>query len=247
MYCPKCGAKNTDNSSFCQMCAFKLSPDGNTEPSKTINGKPVIDVTKTLGTDNAQTSAKIIITRKAKAAGGAQNHDVYLYNDYIGVLKNGGKLEIPVEVGTHMLVFKSKLKIGGKDATFSAVVNEPTEIVNLNAGFNLKGDFVITYADNAPHFANANLQSNKNAQTSANTDVPMETVSGIRCARCGSTNIFPVSETTTKGKDFRAGDALCGALLLGPLGLLCGATGKGKQTTTTTYWLCKDCGNKFKA
>lgn len=223
MYCPQCGTQNNDNSSFCSNCGYNFK-------------------------DNSQMSAKIIITRKAKAAGSAQSHDVYLYNNYVGVLKNGDKLEIPVETGTHILVFKSKLKKFGKDATFNVVVNEPTEIVKLNAGFNFKGDFEISYEDNAPHFSNLHLQSNVSTQTPVtNTSNSMGTASGMHCIHCGSDNLFPVSETTTKGKDFKAGDALCGALLLGPLGLLCGATGKGKKTTTTTYWLCKDCGKKFKA
>ena len=222
-FCPNCGTQNTDDGNFCNNCGYNFK-------------------------DNFQTSAQIVITRKAKAAGSAQSHDVYIYNNYIGVLKNGGKLEIPVEVGTHMLVFKSKLKKLGKDTTFNVVVNDPTEIVKLNAEFNLKGDFEISYEDNAPHFSNLHLQSNVSTQMPVtNISNPMRTTSGIRCIHCGSANLFPVSETTTKGKDFRAGDALCGALLFGPLGLLCGATGKGKQTTTTTYWLCKDCGKKFKA
>ncbi|MBR5217242.1 MAG: hypothetical protein IKV68_02660 [Oscillospiraceae bacterium] len=76
--------------------------------------------------------------------------------------------------------------------------------------------------------------------------MPAEQTGGVRCVRCGSANLTTVSEVSTQGKNFKAGDACCGAVLLGPLGLLCGATGKGKQTTTTTYWVCKNCGNKFK-
>jgi hypothetical protein len=47
--------------------------------------------------------AKIIIRRKSSMAGCAQSHNVYLLNTFVGELKNGGVLEIPVEVGTHML------------------------------------------------------------------------------------------------------------------------------------------------
>lgn len=67
------------------------------------------------------------------------------------------------------------------------------------------------------------------------------------CPNCGSTRLSPVTETQTSGKDFSAGKGCCGYLLLGPLGVLCGACGKGKQTKSTTYWLCNDCGKKFKA
>ena len=59
-------------------------------------------------------------------AGCAQNHNVYLLNTFVGELKNGGVLEIPVEVGTHMLFFKEKRKFGKKaDTAFEVVVNEP--------------------------------------------------------------------------------------------------------------------------
>ena len=70
---------------------------------------------------------------------------------------------------------------------------------------------------------------------------------GFCCHKCGSNNIVPITEVETKGRDFKADDACCGFLLCGPIGLLCGALGKGKQTISTTYWICKNCGNKFKA
>ena len=69
----------------------------------------------------------------------------------------------------------------------------------------------------------------------------------MQCPKCGNSNLQAVTETSTKGKDFSAGKGCCGALMLGPLGVLCGACGKGKQIYSTTYWLCQDCGNKFKA
>ena len=187
-------------------------------------------------------TAKIIISRKGKSIGSFESHDVYLYNKYVGTLKNGKSLEIPTDVGQHMLIFKSKLNKKTDDTIFYVVVNEPSEIVKLTAEFTLNGSFSISYSDNAPHFL---VNQNKNSEEQINS--PASTNFGIRCINCGGTNLFPVSESSTKGKDFNASDALCGALLFGPLGLLCGATGKGKQTTTTTYWLCKDCGRKFRA
>jgi len=38
-----------------------------------------------------------------------------------------------------------------------------------------------------------------------------------------------------------------GAILLEPIGILCGACGKGKTINSTTYWMCPNCGYKFKA
>lgn len=68
----------------------------------------------------------------------------------------------------------------------------------------------------------------------------------MKCPKCGGENCQVVTETTTSGKDFSVGKGLCGGILLGPLGILCGACGKGKQTTSQHFWICQDCGNKFK-
>lgn len=70
--------------------------------------------------------------------------------------------------------------------------------------------------------------------------------STLRCPKCDSVNLQIITETSTKGKDFSAGKGCCGAIMLGPIGILCGACGKGKQIQTTSFWICNNCGNKFK-
>ncbi len=67
----------------------------------------------------------------------------------------------------------------------------------------------------------------------------------MQCPKCGKENCQLLSETTSKGKDFSAGKGCLGAICFGPIGVLCGACGKGKQITTTNFWYCPDCGNKF--
>ena len=67
------------------------------------------------------------------------------------------------------------------------------------------------------------------------------------CPKCGFDGCQIVAETTSKGKDFSAGKGCCGALLLSAIGILCGACGKGKKIKSTNYWICNNCGNKFKA
>ena len=68
----------------------------------------------------------------------------------------------------------------------------------------------------------------------------------FRCPYCGGINCTPVVETSTTGKNFSTGKACCGSLFFwNPAGLLCGFCGKGKQTTSTTYWMCHTCGSKF--
>lgn len=54
------------------------------------------------------------------------------------------------------------------------------------------------------------------------------------CPKCGSKNIH----VGKKGYD--AGGGCCGAILLGPIGLLCGADGANKLVKT-----CLKCGKEF--
>lgn len=68
----------------------------------------------------------------------------------------------------------------------------------------------------------------------------------VCCPKCGSNNLQVIQEQSTKGKDFSGSKGCCGFILLGPIGILCGHCGKGKQFQTQSYWLCKSCGNKFK-
>lgn len=195
--------------------------------------------------------AKIVIKRKNSFVGCAVKFDVYLMNDYIGELKNGGVLEFPVGIGSHMLFFKSKCKLNfGKsfDTSFEAVVNTKDEVVELKAKFGMNDSFIVTYADNAPHVPTYVGSDNTRRDEGFGLAVSdTANIKRLRCPRCGGYNLIPISETVTHGKDFNTGDACCGYLLCGPIGLLCGLTGKGKQFATNTYWLCSGCGNKFKA
>lgn len=68
----------------------------------------------------------------------------------------------------------------------------------------------------------------------------------MKCPKCGNAYLQTISNTSSKGKDFSGSKGCCGAILLGPIGILCGACGKGKQITTTTYWLCTKCGKNLK-
>jgi len=63
----------------------------------------------------------------------------------------------------------------------------------------------------------------------------------VRCPRCGSEHVQYATKTTGGGFSFL--DSCCGYILLGPLGLLCGACGSG--TNTQEFWICHDCGHKF--
>ena len=174
--------------------------------------------------------AKVIIKRRSNISALRLNHDVFLNNNYLGILKNGGVLHFEADVGSYMLYFKSRSKIGQKNADFFLVINNKTEVVELETFFDYSGKYVIKYADNLPHLPNYDFGDG----------------GGLRCPNCGNTDLTTVSETATSGKDFKTSDACCGYLLCGPIGLLLGTAGKGKQQYTNSFWVCKKCGNKFK-
>lgn len=82
MYCPKCGAKNPDDSSFCQLCAFKLRLDGNTETPNVINGKSVVDVTKIVGSPVSNSNEVKFVLK-------GYNGQLYVYSDKIEIKRKG--------------------------------------------------------------------------------------------------------------------------------------------------------------
>ncbi|MGE4571162.1 MAG: zinc ribbon domain-containing protein [Candidatus Izemoplasmatales bacterium] len=61
----------------------------------------------------------------------------------------------------------------------------------------------------------------------------------IHCPKCDSTNIYMM---TREGSDFNESNACCGLLLFGPLGLLCGLSGKKESIT---FRKCGQCGHEF--
>lgn len=75
----------------------------------------------------------------------------------------------------------------------------------------------------------------------------MENNNGVKCPKCNSSNLQYASETKTSGGGYGFGSGCCGAILLGPIGLLCGMCGRSVSSETKTYWVCKNCGNKFHA
>lgn len=63
----------------------------------------------------------------------------------------------------------------------------------------------------------------------------------MKCPNCGSEHVHFASTTETQGLSLA--DSCCGMILLGPIGILCGACGMGSHTKQ--FWICSDCGNKF--
>jgi hypothetical protein len=76
------------------------------------------------------------------------------------------------------------------------------------------------------------MDEQKEDRSSAVRPLPQDNI--ILCPKCGSNNIF-ISK-----RGFDASNACCGAILLGPLGLLCGQDGANRIEKN-----CLNCGKKF--
>lgn len=68
----------------------------------------------------------------------------------------------------------------------------------------------------------------------------------MKCPKCGCENCQIINNVGTVGKDYSLGQGCCGTICLGPIGLLCGLCGQNKQIVNTQFWVCSDCGNKWK-
>lgn len=65
----------------------------------------------------------------------------------------------------------------------------------------------------------------------------------MKCPKCLSENVQMHTDIQHQG--FSGGKGCCGAILLGPLGLLCGLCGKYNVKKEDRFWLCNNCGAKF--
>ncbi len=66
------------------------------------------------------------------------------------------------------------------------------------------------------------------------------------CPKCGQNNCQIINEVNITGKDFSGSKGCCGALLFGPIGILCGSCGSGKKANNVQYWVCNNCGHKWR-
>lgn len=113
---------------------------------------------------------------------------------------------------------------------------------------NYEFDMIVDCFSRIPHLCNVeNFSSVSGNGGEINTEniQNQNNFPQLTCPRCGSPNCTPIVETSTSGRDFSSGKGCCGWLLLGPIGILCGACGEGKKVNSTTYWMCSNCGNKF--
>lgn len=71
----------------------------------------------------------------------------------------------------------------------------------------------------------------------------------LSCPYCGNNNCRPIvkTEVKTSGGGYGFWNGCCGLILLGPVGLLCGACGSSVKTKVRneTWWVCQKCGKEF--
>jgi hypothetical protein len=68
-----------------------------------------------------------------------------------------------------------------------------------------------------------------------------------KCPKCKSTNLTPILEqdvNVSGGNSIFS--AICGFIFFGPLGLLCGARKTKVEVENQTFWICHECGTKFR-
>lgn len=129
----------------------------------------------------------------------------------------------------------------------------------LDADFRYNGTTIRYHIDDSPSmnknqefdkvlncFAKIQNKGNNSTGPSGNAANNLVKPFQFSCPKCGGTNCTPIVETSTSGTNFSMGQGCCGYVLLGPIGILCGRCGKGKQIKSTTYWMCSNCGNKFR-
>lgn len=68
----------------------------------------------------------------------------------------------------------------------------------------------------------------------------------IKCPKCGAVGCMPQYKQNVSGGGYGCCSGGLGALVLGPLGLLCGACGRSTKTTNTLVWICPKCGHEFR-
>lgn len=107
-----------------------------------------------------------------------------------------------------------------------------------NAAGEIYEDIKIIKSGTSPNLSGGSVRfKQKIYESKEYADIDM-----LKCPKCGSDNIQFVHETEKRG--FKVGDSCCGYILLGPLGLLCGACGMNKESSTE-FWVCNRCGAKF--
>lgn len=100
--------------------------------------------------------------------------------------------------------------------------------------------------DSSGHDQDTPFSGQSNTPPEPQSSTPQVSNEEVRCPRCGAVGCTPINKTNVTGGGYGCCSGGLGALVLGPLGLLCGACGRSTKTTNTLVWVCPKCGHEFR-
>lgn len=253
MFCYKCGKQLPEGGNFCTKCGTKVvtDVDSYTEElnTKTMKG---IDLFVTFKVDSSSNSPEI----------NDQELDVNVDGLKVGKLPFGKTKVYKIALGQHHIM------LGSTHIWIDTPEGSGPVYLTIQAIVQEKGVFKYQLICKPSHLVIPNPQNssvefgdlvkgcNNYSQEQYQGAEPEITVrhrcdENVECPNCHSSNLMLLPETKTdiSGGGYRVGKGCCGWILLGPLGLLCGLCGTGikSKSQTVTFWVCKDCGNKFRS
>lgn len=100
--------------------------------------------------------------------------------------------------------------------------------------------------DSSGHDQDTPFSGQSNTPPEPQSSTPQVSNEEVRCPRCGAAGCTPQYKQNVSGGGYGCCSGGLGALVLGPLGLLCGACGRSTKTTNTLVWICPKCGHEFR-
>lgn len=259
-FCTKCGFQNTSNLKFCIKCGNKFQTLPATEKSPSSLPSAADTISFGIGAKIWFSLCGIlnILTGFANLyllviAPLVHQTGSFVFLDFFSICLGGAVTGIGIGIGILYLLLLVTNKQKWSNNLFGSLI--ALMIVNtlyiaiafdsfisiLPALFSPILHIVILYAILAKH-----NHAPRPAGTSVTADTSVVAAPSKKCCPvCGSTNLQVTTEKNTSGGGYNAADGCCGYMLLGPLGLLCGACGSKVKTTNKTFFVCMDCGKKF--
>lgn len=140
MICPRCGKELFDNETFCSNCGTPVNNIG-----EQVMNEPTYS--------NGNYTYKLTLTRPKNFVGSLATFKVFIDDQLVGKIKNGGTLQIEIPSGTHLISIN-------KNNAVNIEINEDTT-----------ADVVVFGANN---FGIANVSGQANNETNAQLSVYAE-------------------------------------------------------------------------
>lgn len=223
MFCHKCGTKLPDDAEYCYSCGTKVVYDA-TDPKRV---DIIVPDNEQQQTERTTSFSGPLIDKINLLTRVAPEHEARVVESVQDLTGLGPE-------GTRALVKKSPALLEITPMTLAQV--KDVKEAFIQAGVNA------CFLDRYGNIVDTAIPDKDTNGLRKDTD-------RLRCPKCHSSDLIPITETTTdvSGGGYGVGKGCCGWILFGPLGLLCGLCGSGVKTNTktSTSWVCKNCGHKF--